>query len=134
MFEKIKNNENFEQIFKFIVVGIFGNILNYLVFLIFFKVFDFNYLIAGVIGFLSPNPILFYLNRNWTFKTHVRYRRMYLFFIVSAIGLGVHSSTQFIVYEFFGVPKVFSQLLGQLSSAILNFLLQKFYVFKDSNK
>ena len=64
MFEKIKNNENFEQIFKFIVVGIFGNILNYLVFLIFFKVFDFNYLIAGVIGFLSPNPILFYLNRN----------------------------------------------------------------------
>ena len=134
MFEKIKNNENFEQIFKFIIVGIFGNILNYLVFLLFFKVFNFNYLIAGVIGFLSPNPILFYLNRNWTFKSQVRYRRMYLFFIVSAMGLGVHSSTQFIVYEFFGVPKIFSQLLGQLSSAILNFLLQKFFVFKENKK
>ena len=134
MLDLIKKNENFEQVFKFIIVGIFGNILNYLVFLLFFKIFNFNYLVAGVIGFLSPNPILFMLNRNWTFKSKVKYRRMYLFFIISGLGLCVHSSTQYIVYEFLGVPKVFSQLLGQLSSAILNFLLQKFYVFKESKK
>jgi len=134
LLKKIKLNENFEQIIKFVIVGVFGNILNYLVFLLFFKIFHFNYLIAGVIGFLSPVPILFTLNRNWTFKSKVKYKRMYLFFIISTSCLGVHSSTQYVVYEFFGVPKVFSQLLGQLSSAIVNFLLQKFYVFKEGKK
>ena len=59
---------------------------------------------------------------------------MYLFFIVSTVGLGVNASTQFIVYEFFAAPKVFSQLLAQLSSAILNFLFQKFFIFREINK
>ena len=134
MLKTIKSSKNFEQILKFVIVGVFGNILNYLVFLLFFKIFHFNYLIAGVVGFLSPAPILFTLNRNWTFKSKVKYNRMFLFFIISISCLGVHSSTQYIVYEFFGVPKVFSQLLGQLSSAIVNFLLQKYYVFKEDKK
>ena len=134
MLKTIKSSKNFEQILKFVIVGVFGNILNYLVFLLFFKIFHFNYLVAGVIGALSPVPILFTLNRNWTFKSKVKYNRMYLFFIVGISCVAVHSSTQYIVYEFFGVPKVFSQLLGQLSSAILNFLLQKYYVFKEDKK
>jgi putative flippase GtrA len=127
----LKQNKNLEQVLKFIVVGVFGNILNYLVFLFFFKIIEINYLIAGVIGFVSPLPILFFLNRNWTFQSNVKTSRMSLYFLTNFLGLGVHSSTQFIVFEFLGVPKVFSQLLGQISSATMNFLLSKFYIFKE---
>ena len=112
------------------MVGIFGNIINYIVFLLCFKILDINYLVSGVIGFIFPLPILFILNRNWTFRSNVNYTKMNLYFLTNLLGLGVHSFTQFIVYEIFGVPKVFSQLLGQASSAILNFLLSKFFIFK----
>ena len=127
----LKHNKKLEQVSKFIVVGVFGNILNYLIFLLFFKILEFNYLIAGVIGFISPLPILFFLNRNWTFQSNVKASRMSLYFLTNLFGLGVHSSTQFIVFEFLGAPKVFSQLLGQLSSAIMNYLISKFYTFKE---
>jgi len=112
------------------LVGILGNLINYLVFLLCFKILNINYLISGVIGFIFPLPILFTLNRNWTFKSDVKYGKMNLYVLTNLIGLCIHSSTQYIVYEFLGVPKVFSQLLGQASSAILNFVLSKYLIFK----
>tara|TARA_B100000795_G_C22508683_1_gene326870 strand:- start:36 stop:374 length:339 start_codon:yes stop_codon:yes gene_type:complete len=111
-------------------VGIFGNLINYLVFLLCFKILNINYLISGVVGFVFPLPVLFILNRNWTFKSNVKYGKMNLYVLTNLIGLSVHSSTQYIVYEFLGVPKIFSQLLGQASSAILNFLVSKYLIFK----
>ena len=119
------------EVFRFIVVGVFGNILNYLIFLFLFKIIGVNYLISGAVGFISPLPILFFLNRNWTFQSNVKTSRINLYLLTNIFGLGVHSSTQYIVFEFLGVPKIFSQILGQISSATLNFLLSKFYIFKD---
>tara|TARA_Y200000002_G_C22679829_1_gene663558 strand:+ start:1517 stop:1918 length:402 start_codon:yes stop_codon:yes gene_type:complete len=128
----ILRNQNFIQIIKFIIVGIFGNILNYLVFLTCFKLLGINYLISGIIGFISPLPILFILNRNWTFKSNVKTTKMNLYIFTNLLGLLVHSSSQFIAFEFIGIPKIYSQLIGQLSSAIMNFLISKFIIFKKN--
>tara|TARA_B100001057_G_C22824944_1_gene941014 strand:- start:143 stop:544 length:402 start_codon:yes stop_codon:yes gene_type:complete len=128
----ILRNQNFIQIIKFIIVGIFGNILNYLVFLTCFKFLGINYLISGIIGFISPLPILFILNRNWTFKSNVKATKINLYIFTNLLGLLVHSCSQFIAYEFIGIPKIYSQLIGQLSSAIMNFLISKFIIFKKN--
>ena len=128
----IFRNQNIAQIIKFIIVGIFGNILNYLVFLTCFKFLGINYLISGIIGFVSPLPILFILNRNWTFKSNVKTSKISLYIFTNLLGLLVHSSSQFIAYEFIGIPKIYSQLIGQLSSAIMNFLISKYIIFKKN--
>lgn len=128
--EKIKNNKNFGEIYRFIIVGIVGNVINYLVFLCFFKLFSINYLISGIIGFVSPLPILFIMNRNWTFKSKVKTTRMSLYIVTNLFGLAVHTFSQYIAFEIIGIPKVFSQLIGQLSSATINFLISKYFVFK----
>ena len=130
MLSKIKINENYQQILKFLITGVFGNILNYLIFFFFFKTLNFNYLIAGIIGFLSPNPVLFIINRNWTFKSNTGYNKMYLMFIISGICLCLHIVAQYFAHELLHVPKIFSQLFGQASAAVLNFLFLKFYLFK----
>mgnify|MGYP001277946840 CR=1 FL=1 len=95
-----------------------------------FKTLNFNYLIAGIIGFLSPNPVLFIINRNWTFKSKTGYNKMYLMFIISGICLCLHIVAQYFAHELLHVPKIFSQLFGQASAAVLNFLFLKFYLFK----
>ncbi len=128
----IFRNQNIAQIIKFIIVGIFGNILNYLVFLTCFKFLGINYLISGIIGFVSPLPILFILNRNWTFKSNVKTTKMNLYIFTNLLGLLVHSSSQFIAFEFIGIPKIYSQLIGQLSSATMNFLISKYIIFKKN--
>lgn len=128
----IFRNQNIAQIIKFIIVGIFGNILNYLVFLTCFKFLGINYLISGIIGFVSPLPILFILNRNWTFKSNVKTTKMNLYIFTNLLGLLVHSSSQFIAFEFVGIPKIYSQLIGQLSSATMNFLISKYIIFKKN--
>ena len=117
-------------IIKFIIVGIFGNILNYLVFLTCFKFLGINYLISGIIGFVSPLPILFILNRNWTFKSNVKTTKMNLYIFYKFIRFV--SAFLFSVYCFriyWDTKNIFA-VNRQLSSATMNFLISKYIIFE----
>ena len=127
----IFRNQNIAQIIKFIIVGIFGNILNYLVFLTCFKFLGINYLISGIIGFVSPLPILFILNRNWTFKSNVKTTKMNLYIFTNLLGLLVHSSSQY-CFKFIGIPKI-SQINRPIIICYDEFLT-KYIIFKKLNQ
>jgi putative flippase GtrA len=118
------------QLYKFGITGIFGSIINYLIFyisLIFFKI---NYLIAGSIGFLVPIPIVFIINKNWTFKSNIDYKKgLAIYTITNIIVLIIHILAQIFAQEILGVPEKFTQLFGIFISAILNFILAKILVF-----
>jgi putative flippase GtrA len=119
------------QIGKFGVVGIFGSALNYLVFYILLVLLDINYLIAGAIGFLTPVPIVFIVNRSWTFKSNLDFRKgLSTYTVTSIIALVANFLTQIFVREVLGVPDMFTQLFGIFVSSILNFILAKFLVFE----
>ena len=121
----------FSQLYKFGIVGIFGSILNYMVFYIFLVFLDVNYLISGVVGFLTPIPLVFIINKSWTFKSDIDYKKgLSTYTFTNILALISHLSTQIFVREVLGVPEKFSQLFGIFSSAIVNFVLAKTFVFK----
>lgn len=122
----------FTQIFRFALVGVCGSILNYAVFYIFLVYFNIHYSISGIFGFVIPVPLVYIVNRAWTFKSSIGHTRGLLTYTVSnIIALVVHFLTQLLVGEFFGVPDKFTQLFGITTSAIVNFTLAKFFVFKE---
>ena len=124
-----------KQMFRFGIVGICGCAVNYSVFYVFLTYLGIDYLIAGAIGFLVTIPFVFFVNRMWTFQSDLSYASgLPLYVVTNIVALGAHSTTQWFARETLGVPEIFSQLFGIVSSAIVNFLLAKVVVFRDGVK
>ena len=115
---------------RFGFTGIFGSLINYSTFLFCFLYVGLEYRTSGVIGFLIPLPIVFAVNKHWTFKSNVKTiiaLPMYIF--TNCIALLGHSLMQYASHEWAGVPQVYSQILGICISAVINFILAKYVVF-----
>ena len=118
--------------YRFALVGAFGSVLNYLTFYILLTYFNLHYLIAGVFGFLLPVPIVYFINNRWTFESSVDHARgLSAYAMSNAIALLSNFMTQILVREVFGIPERFTQLFGIFVSAVVNFILAKFFVFKE---
>ena len=63
--------KTFYQAIKFSIVGVFGVLINYSVFLFALIFFKIHYLISGLLGYLFAAIPIFFLNRYWTFKSNV---------------------------------------------------------------
>ena len=130
-----KNNYSpiINEAFKFCVIGSFGAILNFLTFCLLLYLLEFNYIISGMVGFLFPIPIIFKLNKWWTFKKNVTDKFSLLsYYVVCLIGLVLHSIALYIFTEFFNFKPLFSQIPAITCSTISNFLLSKYIVFKST--
>ena len=116
--------------FRFCCVGILGSSINYITFYICFTFFNVNYIFSGMIGFLVPLPLVFILNKVWTFKSTVSTKNAFVkYFFTNLISMYAHMATQIFSHEWIGVPQLYTQLLGLLVSAILNYYLAKLIVY-----
>ena len=65
---KLKDNIDVRELCRFIVVGSWSTIINYLLFYILFEILDINYLISSAFGFIAGVFFGYSFNRKWTFK------------------------------------------------------------------
>lgn len=120
-----------ENITRFSFVGVFGSTLNYSVFWVLHHGIQLNYQFSGVIGFLSPIPLVYFLNKTWSFKSTIRTNiGLPLYLAVNVVALLGHMKAQYIAHEVFSVSVNSSQIIGIFVSATINFLLAKFIVFR----
>ena len=114
----------FYQAVRFSIVGVFGVLINYCVFLLALVFFRINYLISGVLGYMFAMVPIFFLNRYWTFKSNVSiFKGLPIYVIINLITLSSHSLIQFISKEYLGVPEIYSQGCGIFVSVIISFIL-----------
>ena len=116
----------FYQAVRFSIVGVFGVLINYCVFLLALFLFNIHYLISGVLGYMFATVPIFFLNRYWTFKSNASISKgLPVYVIINLITLSSHSLIQFISKEYLGVPKIYSQGCGIFAAIIISFILVK---------
>lgn len=116
--------KTFYQAIKFSIVGVFGVLINYSVFLFALIFFKIHYLISGLLGYLFAAIPIFFLNRYWTFKSNVSiFKGFPIYVIINLITLSSHSFIQYTSKEYLGVPEVYSQACGIFVSVIISFIL-----------
>lgn len=121
----------YTEIFRFALVGLAGSALNYAVFYILLVHCNLYYLIAGILGFLTPIPLVYVINRTWTFGSNIGHRKgMPAYVMTNIVAMLAHFVAQIFAGEFIGVAEKFTQIFGIASSAIVNFTLAKFFVFQ----
>ncbi len=122
------------KIARFGLVGLAGVVMNYAIFLAFFQLLGTNYLLAGIAGFLLPLPVVFMMNRSWTFQSSVSFLSgMPRYVATTLFSLGCHSATQWFVSAVVGIPEMFSQIFGIAVSAVISFVLAHTVVFRQAD-
>ncbi len=127
------NNKNFLEIYRFIIVGIFSVFIDFLFYYLFiyFEILDPNN--AKRVSFIAGATFAFYANRKYVFKVDERKFSQYVMFsFLYFISFVLNS----IVHDYiFLISKLIliAFLSATLVSTVINFLGQKFIIFKNND-
>ena len=116
---------------KFALVGLFNSFVNYAVFTICIKFFNFHYILSGGIGFCVAVIPAYYFNSIWSFRDKlINFKKFLMYLFISISMLILHTLTIFIVVNYLYILEIFSQLFGIAVTTLFNFILVRNFVFK----
>ena len=131
--------EAFLQFIKFGIVGVSNTLIHYFTYLICIFV-GCHYLIASVIGFLVSVVNAFYWNNKYVFVKEENATRslwqafLKTFLSYAGTGLILENVLLVIWVRFLHVPEAIAPLVTLLITIPINFILNKFWAFKDRKK
>ena len=131
--------EAFLQFIKFGIVGVSNTLIHYFTYLICIFA-GCHYLIASVIGFLVSVINAFYWNNKYVFvkeenATRSLWQAFFKTFLSYAgTGLVLENVLLVIWVRFLHVPEAIAPLVTLLITIPINFILNKFWAFKDRKK
>ena len=131
--------EAFLQFIKFGIVGVSNTLIHYFTYLICIFA-GCHYLIASVIGFLVSVLNAFYWNNKYVFVKEENATRslwqafLKTFLSYAGTGLVLENVLLVIWVRFLHVPEAIAPLVTLLITIPINFILNKFWAFKDRKK
>ena len=135
--------DNLLQFVKFGIVGVSNTVISYAVYLVSLLVFQkydllsrVDYLVAQFIGFLLSVLWSFYWNRKYVFKADSEGlpwpRALVKTYISYAFtGVFLNSILSVLWVQILGISKVIAPIINLLVSVPLNFVLNKFWAFRN---
>ena len=131
--------EKIKQFIKFGIVGISNTLISYVVYVVLVGV-HINYLLASIAGYIVSVLNSYYWNNKYVFKKQEDEQRTWwktlIKTFVSYAGTGLILSNILLVIwvEWIKVPQIVAPLINLLITVPLNFIINKFWAFKDRTK
>ena len=125
-------NKNKIQISKFVIVGVFSSILNFLVFKLTY-IFTSNINLSSVLGYCIGLINSFLFSREWVFSNnrYIRLDKAFIKFALIYILGGIEMTITINVLYVLSANHIIAWLFGACLAAINNFLFSKYLIFKD---
>ena len=121
------------KIFRYAGVGATAAIVDFLIFAVFAKLLNYNYLAVGAIGFIIATTINYFLSIRFVFESGVRFgfrKEISLVFLISFIGLGVNQAVLYFGIGILGWEMLFVKLCATGSVFFWNFGARSQFIFK----
>ena len=128
----MKKNKSLIQFIKFGIVGISNTLLTAGVIWILLKVFHCSDYISNLIGYIIGLINSFIWNRSWTFETKTRLSvTVFKFIVTFAISYLFQLGNLYVLLHFTHIDPYLCQLLSIVVYTCINFVLNKYYTFKN---
>jgi len=125
--------KKYATLFKFLVVGASGVVVNTGILWLLTERFDLFYVLSGIIATELAIIRNFLLNNFWTWKSRAKkysfFKRLVSFNGVSLVGLGISVSVLWLLTEL-GVYYLLSNFIGIIIAATWNYLANDKFTFK----
>jgi putative flippase GtrA len=128
----MKNNKSIIQFIKFGIVGVSNTLLTAATIWILLKMFHCSDYISNLIGYLIGLTNSFIWNRKWTFESKSKVGNTVFKFIVTfAISYLFQLGNLYLLLHITHIDSYISQLLSIVVYTCINFVLNKYYTFKN---
>lgn len=117
-----------KHIFKFLVVGGTSTLLDYIVYLLLLNFI--HIAIAKTISMLCAIILSYFLNKIWTFeyKNNTDLTLVIKYVLTQAVNISINVSCNYLVFTLYP-NKHIAFIIATIVATIVNFLLQKYFVF-----
>ena len=127
----------FKQFVKFCLVGVTNVIVDFSIYIALTRLIPFfhaHYLVASLISFSLAVSWSFTLNRIWTFENKEKQItfQYFKFFLVSIIGLVLHTLILYILVDYFQFYDILAKAIAVVLVTFWNFSANKFWTFNNS--
>ncbi len=128
---------------KFIIIGIGNTIFSAFIMFFLYNLLNLGYWGSSSISYILGSILSFILNKKFTFrnkdsilKTGFKFTINILICYLIAYGLAKSIMTHYLTNVFLNtkVAEQISMLLGMILFTLLNYIGQRFFAFKESNK
>ncbi len=126
----LRRRHNWEQLFKFCVVGASGYAVNLAVYTLLLRGLDVHYIPAAIVSFLVAVTNNYTWNRLWTFRAqrgHIAYQGL-RFLVVSTLALGANLLVLYVLVAI-GLDEVAAQAFAIILVTPVNFIGNKLWSF-----
>lgn len=125
----MKKNKLEYQILVFLLIGGLATTIDFVIYNYLFTFFSIN--ISKLISMLSSSLFSYFTNKIFTFNKGKNYNQKYLikFYIIFLLNLLTNIFVNYYVYKLTSV-KLLAFILATLFGMTVNFIGQKFFVFK----
>ena len=91
-----------------------------------------NFCLANLIAFMLSNLTAYILNVLFVFETgkHSRWKEVGLFYLVSAISVGIGVGVGALLIQGFGLSTTVSYIAKAISTVLINYAARKFIIFR----
>ena len=120
-----------KQFLKYVIVGLLGTGLDFLILFLLVEHLHLFYLLAALISILIVFWISFSLNKYWTFskKEGNYFRQMLKYLLAHSVGIGINLAILTILVEIFGFWYILAKVIATTAVLAWNFLVTKKWVF-----
>ena len=131
--EFIKNNDLIKLI-RFSIVGVGNTLVNWSIFII-LNAFGVYYIISNIIAYIIATINSYIWNSLWVFKygQGLNINTSVKFFILNLVGLTVNTTIMYILVDILNFNKFMALVLASVFVVIMNYTINKLWVFKEEN-
>jgi putative flippase GtrA len=122
-----------EQFIRFVIVGVINTFNYYVLYLLFYHLFDLNYMPAHIIAFLISMVGSFYLNSYFTYKVKPTVKKFLQFPLTYVVNITVTTFAIWLFVDVIGWSETLSPLLATVLAIPFTFVVSKFILTGNTN-
>lgn len=130
--------KKYEEVIKYLFFGVLTTLVSIVIYWIFTKLFNVNYMISNVISWIGSVSFAYITNKLFVFKSKCDNEKdviieIYQFFKYRLFSLVIDILLMYLFVEIFSVDDMISKLIVQFIVIVLNYLFSKLFVFNKKS-
>lgn len=133
VFARDFNNRISVQSIRFILVGSVTFTFDFFILVLFIELFEINYFISAIAGFISGSVLNYILSINWVFKSEKfrnRYYEFSYFILFTVLGLLLNQLIMYCSVELLVIFYPIAKIISLIIVTIFNYTTKKYLVFR----
>lgn len=131
--EPVIEESNSKQVVRYILWGLISVVVNFGTFFILYHTLHLNYQFANIVAWFLGVQVGFWIDRIIVFrhKSNTAFREMLAFYGTRILTFLIESATLWVGISLLSANGTGSKLVGQFLAIVGNYVLSKFFIFKN---